>query len=646
MVMSQVGEQLQFSIFDTEKTVEAMRDSGYKSPTHAIAELIDNSIEADASSIEIFGLSRWEASTGRMTLEEIAVLDNGSGMDSRTLREALRYGSGTRRHRQGIGRFGIGLPNSSMSQATQLDVWSWQSGVTNAIHTRLWISDVEKGIREIPPATQEAIPKRYSDGSQHGFEESGTLVVWSDLDRVDWKRSSTVFRHTEAFLGRIYRRFLCAETERLAQGDARASDVGPRRKIVCIPLEEQDGTVSVLGDHIVRVRPNDPLYLMSGTTCPELFGLGPMFMELTGSPFSVPIKLRAATHQIRVRASYARPHVRDAAHPDASWPEDDKPRDAGHSKWGKHADSNMGVSIMRAHREIDLDSSWMNGNDPRERWWTVEIDIPTELDEVFGVMNNKQSAMTLRRLAQYDWRREALLGEDSAGDVRRRMEEEGDPRVYLLELRRQITNAIGLMRPRVKEAKRPRRRHDQDDEDERADAKASAVIKKRSEEGHAGESDLSEGDGLKEEDLQAHVDSLTSRHHLDKTDALQRIDETIREKYRVRWIQSRQSTAAFFDVEPLPGTIQVALNSGHPVHDGLWELMHAGIEDLEEEDLRDRLREVKAAFRILIYAWARYEEEQSGSARRHARDSRVEWGKCAEDFFDDDDGSLPIVDDV
>ena len=101
-----------------------------------------------------------------------------------------------------------------------------------------------------------------------------------------------------------------------------------------------------------------------------------------------------------------------------------------------------------------------------------------------------------------------------------------------------------------------------------------------------------------------------------------------------------------FDVEPLPGTIQVALNAEHPVHDGLWELMHSGIEDLDEEELRSRLREVKAAFRILIYAWARYEEEQSGSARRYARDSRVEWGKCAEDFFDENDESLPIVDEV
>ena len=40
------------------------------------------------------------------------------------------------------------------------------------------------------------------------FDDSGTLVVWSDLDRVEWKQASTTFKHTELLIGRIYRRFL------------------------------------------------------------------------------------------------------------------------------------------------------------------------------------------------------------------------------------------------------------------------------------------------------------------------------------------------------------------------------------------------------------------------------------------------------
>ena len=83
----------------------------------------------------------------------------------------------------------------------------------------------------------------------------------------------------------------------------------------------------------------------------------------------------------------------------------------------------MGVSLIRAHREIQLDDSWASGDDPRERWWTVEIDFPTALDEIFGVTNNKQETTTFQRLARYHWKREALLGEESNVDVRRRMED-------------------------------------------------------------------------------------------------------------------------------------------------------------------------------------------------------------------------------
>ena len=89
-----------------------------------------------------------------------------------------------------------------------------------------------------------------------------------------------------------------------------------------------------------------------------MFGPGPMFAELEGSPFDVPITYKGSSYTIRVRGSYARPHARDSLHPDASWPRDWQGKDAGHAPWGKHAGQNLGVSLMRAHREIQLDDSW------------------------------------------------------------------------------------------------------------------------------------------------------------------------------------------------------------------------------------------------------------------------------------------------
>ena len=642
--MTNPDGQLSFSIINTEMTVEAMRDSGYKSTTHALAELIDNAIEAGATAVEVFGVSGHNDQTGRITLKELAVLDNGEGMDQAKLRGSLRYGHGTRRGRHGIGRFGVGLPNSSMSQAKRVDVWSWQAGATNALHTWLSISDVESGAEEIPEPKLRTIPEAYRTATRHGFEDSGTLVVWSDLDRVEWKRASTTFRHTEALLGRIYRRFLARPSERLHGEDDRGEEIGPRRAITCIPVEEDGGTIEVKDADIVEVRPNDPLYLMSGTSCPEQFGPSPMFVELEASPFTIPVTYKGETHHVRIRASYARPHVRDSTHPDATWPQEWAGKDAGHTPWGKHADHNMGVSMIRAHREIEIDPSWVSGDDPRERWWTVEVDFPTALDEVFGVTNNKQGTMTFQRLARYDWKREALPGEETIGDVRRRMEEDGDHRVHLLDLRRQIDNAVSAMRTRVRQARQKRGPRHTLDEDQKADAKATAAIKRRIDEGHKGESDLAEETSTEDDRTEAQVKSLVEKHHFDEDDALQRVTETIEAQSRVRWIQSSQASPAFFDVEPLPGVIQVALNTNHPVHSHLYDLMHPDVDEMTEDEIRERLAKAAAAFRILVYSWARYEEEQTDIYRRRTRNARMEWGKYAEEFFDEDDGSVPPTD--
>ena len=644
MAVTELDGQLEFSIVDTRMTVEAMRDSGYKSTTHALAELIDNSIESGATAIEIFGISRRDSHTGRFTLKELAVLDNGEGMDGVTLRGSLRYGHGTRQQRLGIGRFGLGLPNSSMSQARQVDVWSWQSGGTNALHTQLSIDDVERGAREILEPELRPIPEVYLEASRNVFGDSGTLVVWSDLDRVEWKQASTTFKHTETLLGRIYRRFLAQSSERLHPDDSRANEIGPRRTITCVPINDNEGEIEVQEADVVEVRSNDPLYLMTGTSCPENFGPGPMFTELDASPFTVPVTYKGMEYEVRVRASYARAHVRDSLAPNASWPDEWKGKDAGHAPWGKHADQNIGVSLMRAHREIQLDDSWVNGNDPRERWWTVEVDFPTALDEVFGVTNNKQGTMTFQRLARYDWMREAIPGEESVGDVRRRMEEEGDHRVYLLDLRTQIGRAVALMRPRVQQARQPRGPRHKLDEDQKADAKASAAVKRRMQEGHQGESDRVGESGTEEEHKEAQVESLVEKHRLDQSDAFQRVAETIEAGSRVRWIKSAQSSAAFFDVESLPNVIQVALNTNHPVCSHLYDIMHPDVDELTEDEVRERLAKAAAAFRILIYSWARYEEEQTDRARRQVRDARVEWGKYAEEFFDEEDDSIAPTD--
>ena len=622
-------EQLSFSIIDEIMAIDAMRDSGYRSTTHALAELVDNSIESGATCIEIFGISQKDSSN-RIRMKELAVLDNGEGMNSDTLRGSLRYGHGTRRKRQGIGRFGLGLPNSSMSQARAVDIWSWQNGVTNALHTRLSLDDVKNGLKEIPNPKLEKIPDIFFDASQRGTSDSGTLVVWSDLDRVEWKQASTTFAHAEHFLGRIYRRFLAKPSERLHNNDSRDNKIGPQRTITCIPINEIDGKTEILEDSIFDVKPNDPLYLISETSCPEDFGEGPMFIELEGSPFEIDIR----GHKVYIRATYARPHVRDPNDINAFWPTNLKRLQPGSTPWGKHANQNMGISIVRSHREINLDKSWVSGDDPRERWWTIEVDFPTELDDVFGVTNNKQGAMTFQRLSSFDWEREALPGEENRGDFNRRIKNENPDRHSLLQLKYQIERARKSLREKVKVPSK-KKRHESNKTDN-SEASTTAKIKERIKEGNIGESDKSGKEGTEKEQVQKQLESLIVNHHFDKEEAQEIISITKKSGYIVRFIQSAQSIPAFFSVDPLPNVLQVALNKDHPVYSHLYDVMQKqDIQNLSKEEVSHLLDRARTAFEILLFSWARYEEEQPEKMRRKVIDSRIEWGKYARDFLDD-----------
>ena len=109
------------SVVAPETFILATRDTGYRDIASALAELVDNSVQAAATKILIAVDESRPATRSGFT---VSVLDNGSGMAADTLRAALRFG-GTNRFgsREGIGRFGMGLPNSSVSQARRLDVY-------------------------------------------------------------------------------------------------------------------------------------------------------------------------------------------------------------------------------------------------------------------------------------------------------------------------------------------------------------------------------------------------------------------------------------------------------------------------------------------------------------------------------------------
>ncbi len=157
--------------------IESTRAIGYTLES-AIADIIDNSVSAFASCVDIFFFPVGDS--------YIAILDNGIGMTASELEAAMRYGSQSpneKREASDLGRFGLGLKTASLSQCRILTVISKQGehiegrrwDIDHVINTKDWsllILDSDDEIEAIPCI--EELKKL----------DSGTLVIWQNLDRL------------------------------------------------------------------------------------------------------------------------------------------------------------------------------------------------------------------------------------------------------------------------------------------------------------------------------------------------------------------------------------------------------------------------------------------------------------------------------
>lgn len=156
--------------------MESMRAVGYSLPT-AIADVIDNSIAAQAGNVEIL-----------FSAEErphIAVLDDGKGMTGATARKAMQLAgmpAGGVRLDDDLGRFGLGLKTASLSQCRRMTVISKIGGeVTGLVWDLDFILETsEWSLIVLERADLETVP--YIDRLR--ALDSGTLVVWENLDKV------------------------------------------------------------------------------------------------------------------------------------------------------------------------------------------------------------------------------------------------------------------------------------------------------------------------------------------------------------------------------------------------------------------------------------------------------------------------------
>lgn len=157
--------------------LESLRGLGY-APATALADIVDNSIAAGATRIDI--QAEWAGAESW-----IRVLDDGHGMDDATLEAAMRLGARDPRAERAasdLGRFGMGLKTASFSQARRLTVASRVAG--GAVSCLRWDLDRLDDATADWPLFEGPAPGSEALLAPLDSQAHGTVVLWEGLDRL------------------------------------------------------------------------------------------------------------------------------------------------------------------------------------------------------------------------------------------------------------------------------------------------------------------------------------------------------------------------------------------------------------------------------------------------------------------------------
>lgn len=201
---------------DPARVMEGLRDTGYDFNT-AVADIIDNSIAADAQNVNIL----LQMDPAGEIFAYIA--DDGCGMNFDELKNAMKYGSAKRSNKASLGKFGLGLKTASTAFCRCLSVISRGSDMVER--------KVQWDLDYIAATGQWNLkqPEISSDETDYLNETiqdgTGTLVVWEKIDRLlnDYRTKTAaknalkkVEQSLEFHIAMVYQRFLDKDDDRAA----------------------------------------------------------------------------------------------------------------------------------------------------------------------------------------------------------------------------------------------------------------------------------------------------------------------------------------------------------------------------------------------------------------------------------------------
>jgi hypothetical protein len=429
-----------------------------------LAELIDNSLQAKADYIGLIIKEGLVEENDRVVkrIEQIGVFDDGVGMDAELLQNCLAVGfSRNKFDPEGLGKFGYGMLIGSLSQSFRVEVYSWQENKPifyTYVDIRELIREESEDIPEITEVKNLPLLAGIKGDKHLNTNKCGTLVVLKNIDysRVKVKTPAGLYNQMKAKLGRIYRHFLDDD-----------NTYGRKRNMEIVTLENK-GKIELRNKLIA----NDPQFILKPNILEPESGVD-YSKESTSTALDETIEMIVdyeiyddedfPTGEIKqsiveINSTFVKPELRKML--------DNKYGTAGSSPIGKAYDDNIGISMMRAAREIKLDGfgGFVNNSDPTERWWGIEIRFKPELDKIFGVSADKQSILNIDFLNN---RTPSSYFDGADSDL---------PTKFNIELNLVLKKQIGALRNLVKKT-RPSRTPPKPQGPKTIEGGASGVIK-------------------------------------------------------------------------------------------------------------------------------------------------------------------------
>ena len=639
------------AIFPPFLALRAMRSGAYANTATALAEIIDNSYEANAKDIHICLI----CPTGMAAPHTIAVLDNGDGMTYEELRRSIQFGYGKNLNTEGnklkLGKFGVGLLSASVSQCKDLQVMSWRDSMDDfqARTVGFSIDENDNSIMnnilprpdmvEVPADIQKALAG-FSGGTLSNLK-SGTLVIWRDCT-PSWKKATTLIDHLSFECGRIYRNFI-------RNGNLR----------ITITASDNDGNdIPSDSSHVPAV---DPMFLHhwkdKKDTLANFKGHDTLFQVFTGTEdddgknqddtFREHIMdietLSGATGKVKILASHRRMGkvIEDARSHGHNNP--------GSAPYGKLADILRGVSILRHGREIMLDQKWLKTDLTIDRWIAVSVDFDPSLDELFGVSNNKQSAPRLSRLATISGNNQK--DEQLDLDLYDQDEQQLYAIAQVIALRlSKMRKKIGREQPRKKQNGEPEQSHDPAKSPLEELVEITKAVEPRDELLPPKPSNSPAKDLKKAYGTHTYIDNVRAD--------LTRPEIVIRDNLKFDLVADHAPAgSALFNSVYSGNTVLVRVNADHPLYGRLKYLLAKDIELGESinetpgqyegdtpdsladrlEDALAQLMEYQKTIRFMILSFARAEEEAKNKSSDQGaafEDCRIAWGRVARDIFE------------